>query len=507
MRLAHFQRSTPTIATRKVPHVMLQDSASTKKTPFSLFQRDGTRNWSMRYSLGGKQYKKTLGTANEEEALQRAYDIWHEQNFRHKQGLSLDSRSFVDVAEEFIGKIVAEAERDERSKYHPIYWPPIIRRFPVGYFGDRAIETITTADIERYLEWRKTYWTTGPGTRIQKIECVRADGRVFVRPAPRKVAALSTIKGEMGIIREIFEQAARWGYCKPIIIPAVKARKKPDTNRPGFSPEQYERLLEKSLERISEPQQSVKLIKAKDGRVWSQSTLTNRVRSDRVRLHAYIEFMASSGLRPTEAKNLKWSNILRYRETKDLALFQQDARLQVHGKSKHGNAVPLHGAIQALHMLWNVFVNEVGREPVDDDPVFADARGKPILSFQRGLNALLKAADLERDQRGVKRTSYSFRHFYISQMLANNVSIHHVARNTRTSIAMIDKHYAQVNTEQIKDFLRPGEEDLMKEPKLLDDETYREIALLEKRIAELKARETTEGTTDKLSKRYGARGK
>lgn len=502
MRLAHFQRSTPTIATRKVPHVMLQTSASTKKVPFALFQREGTRNWSMRYSLGGKQYKKTLGTADKEEALQHAYEIWHEQSFRHKQGFSLDSRSFAEVAEEFIKKVVAESERDERSKYHPVYWPPIIRRFPVGYFGDRAIETITTADIERYLEWRKTYWTSGPGIHIQKIRYEREDGRVFTRPAPRKVAALSTIKGEMVIIREIFERAAKWGYCRPIIIPAVKTRKKPDTHRPGFSPEQYERLLNRSLERINEPQQSIKLIKARDGRVWTQSTLTDRVRSDRMRLHAYIELMANSGLRPTEAKNLKWGNILRFRETKDLPIFKQDARLQVHGKSKHGSAVPLHGVIQALHMLWNVYVNEVGREPVDDDPVFADARGKPILSFQRGLNALLKAADLERDQRGVKRTSYSFRHFYISQMLANNVSIHHVARNTRTSIAMIDKHYAQVNTEQIKDFLRPGEEDLMKEPKLLDDETYREIALLEKRLAELRA-----GTAEKLSKRYDERGK
>lgn len=459
----------------------------------------------MRYSIGGKQYKKTLGTADEDQALQRAYEIWHEQSFRNKQGLSLDSHPFVEVAEEFIEKIVAEAERDERSKYHPIYWPPIIRRFPVGYFSDRPIETITTADIERYLEWRKTYWTTGPGLQVRTIRCEREDGRVFIRPAPRRVAALSTIKGEMVIIREMFDQAAKWGYCKPVIIPAVKARKKPDTRRPGFSPEEFERLLNKSLERISEPQQSVKLIKAKDGRVWTQSTLTDRVRSDRIRLHAYIEFMANSGLRPTEAKNLKWGNILRYRETKDLPQFKQDARLQVHGKGKHGDAVPLHGAIQALHMLWNVFVSEVGREPTNDDPVFADAQGNAIISFKRGMSALLKAADLERDHRGVRRTAYSLRHYYISSMLAQNVSVHHIARNTRTSIAMIDKHYAQVNTEQIKDFLRPGEEDLPNEPMLLDDETYDEIALLEKRLAELKAGETSDRTAEKLSRRYGTR--
>lgn len=466
---------------------MLHDPTPTRKTPFALFQREGTQNWSMRYSLGRKQYKKTLGTADEQEALQRAYEIWHEQSFRNKQGLSLDSHAFSAVAEEFIEKIVAEAERDERSKYHPIYWPPIIRRFPVGYFGERGIETITTADLERYIEWRKTYWTTGPGIEIQEIRVEREDGRVFVRPAPRKVAALSTMKGEMVIIREIFERAAKWGYCKPIVVPPVKTRKKPDTRRPGFSPEEYEKLLNNSLERISEPQQSVKLIKARDGRVWSQSTLTDRVRSDRIRLHAYIELMANTGLRPTEAKNLTWRDILRYRETRKLPQYQQDARLQVHGKGKHGNAVPLHGAIQALHMLWNVFEGEVGREPQDDDPVFADTKGKAILSFSRGLNSLLKSAGLERDKRGAKRTAYSLRHYYISMMLAQNVSVHHIARNTRTSIAMIDKHYAQVNTEQIRDYLRPGEEELRKEPVLLDSATSDEIRQLEKWLAELRA--------------------
>lgn len=404
---------------------MLHDPNPARKTPFTLFQREGTRNWSMRYSLGGKQYKKTLGTADDQEALQRAYEIWHEQSFRAKQGLSLDSHAFSAVAEEFIGKITAEAERGERSNYHPIYWPPIIRRFPVEYFGERGIETVTTADIERYIEWRKTYWTTGPGIEIQKIRVEREDGRVFVRPAPRKVAALSTMKGEMVIIREIFERAAKWGYCKPIAIPPIKTRKKPDTRRPGFSPEEYEKLLNESLKRISEPQQSVKLIKAKDGRVWSQSTLTDRVRSDRIRLHAYIELMANTGLRPTEAKNLTWRDILRYRETKDLPLYKQDARLQVHGKGKHGDAVPLHGAIQALHMLWNIFVTEVGHDPEDDDPVFADEKGQPILSFSKGLNSLLKAAGLERDNRGAKRTAYSLRHLHFHDVGTERLSASH----------------------------------------------------------------------------------
>jgi hypothetical protein len=65
---------------------MLHDPSQKKTTPFQLFQREGTRNWSMRYSFGGRQYKKTLGTADYDQAMQHAYKIWHEQSFRVKQG-------------------------------------------------------------------------------------------------------------------------------------------------------------------------------------------------------------------------------------------------------------------------------------------------------------------------------------------------------------------------------------------------------------------------------------
>lgn len=484
---------------------MLQRTTEPTSAPFTLFQREGTRNWSMRYSLGGRQIKKSLKTANYDTALQLAHEIYHEQKYRHKQGLSLVQHPFCDVAEEFIEKVCAEAEHGERSHYHPTFWPPIIRRFPVAYFGDKAIDLITTADVERYLEWRKTYWTTGPGSKIEKIRCTREDGRVFSRPAPRKVAALTTMKGEMVIIRELFEQAARWGYCKPLDLPKVRSKKTPDNHRPGFKPEEYEKLVAKSIERINEHHTKLKVIKAKDGRVWTQQAATEGIRADRVRLHAYIELMANSGLRPTEAKNLTWGDISLFRETRHLPLHQQDARLAVHGKSKHGSAVPLYGALTALSMPWDLFVHDIGREPRDDDPVFVDEKGNRILSFKKGLNALLIAAGLEKDNRGIRRTSYSFRHFYISQMLANNVSVHHVARNTRTSLAMIDKHYAQVNTEQIKDFLRPGQEDFAKEPILLDDEAYSEIKLLEKRIEELKRGGKDSATEQEIAKRYSTK--
>ncbi len=434
---------------------MLQRLNQTKEN-FVLFQRDGT-NWSMRYTMDGRQIRKSLSTSDEAEAYRRANEIWHEQNYRLKNGLSIVEHAFEAVAEEFIKTIEVEAARKERSADHAYFWPPKIRRFLVGYFGQKPIDKITLPDIERYLEWRKTYWTSGPGLQIEKIRVERADGRIFSRPAPRKIAALSTIKGEMVIIRSLFQQAVRWGYCPQIVIPSPVVRKRVDNRRPGFTSGQYEKLFNTALARISELQSRTKDITAKDGRKWTLKVPPKNIQADRIRLYCYIEIMAHSGMRPTEAKNLTWANIIGFRDCKDKPVGQRDVQLQVRGKGKHGTSVPLLDVIPALSMLWDMFVTEVGREPEDSDPVFADTEGKQIQSFKKGFNELLKAADLERDYRGVRRTPYSLRHYYISRMLIKGTSIYDVALNTRTSLQMIEKHYAHVITDDIKDRLRPNQ--------------------------------------------------
>nr|WP_281388708.1 tyrosine-type recombinase/integrase [Rhizobium cellulosilyticum] len=179
--------------------------------------------------------------------------------------------------------------------------------------------------------------------------------------------------------------------------------------------------------------------------------------ADRIRLWCYIEIMAHSGMRPTEAKNLTWANIVGFKETRDGPIKDKDVRLHVRGKGKHGTSVPLLGVIPALDMLWRLFEGERERAPNDDDAVFSDSSGQPIGSFKKSFNELLKATGLEYDYRGVRRTPYSLRHFYISQMLIKGTSIYDVALNTRTSLEMIEKHYAHVATEHIKDRLRPGQ--------------------------------------------------
>ena len=64
-------------------------------------------------------------------------------------------------------------------------------------------------------------------------------------------------------------------------------------------------------------------------------------------------------------------------------------------------------------------------------------------SLQRELfNSILNELGLKHDREGQVRTFYSLRHTYISMRLMEGADIYQIAKNCRTSVEMIEKHYA-----------------------------------------------------------------
>jgi integrase len=57
-------------------------------------------------------------------------------------------------------------------------------------------------------------------------------------------------------------------------------------------------------------------------------------------------------------------------------------------------------------------------------------------------NNLLERTDLKFDRDGKPRTAYSLRHTYICMRLMEGADIYQIAKNCRTSVEMIEKHYA-----------------------------------------------------------------
>ena len=407
--------------------------------PYSIFSKDGTSKLWVRFSIKGEgQVRKSLGTSDPEIARQKAHEVWFEANYRSRNGLKARTTSFTKAAEDFIAMVEREVERGDRPTYHSRDIPPVIRRYFIEFFGRKDIDAIAESDVSRYLEWRKDYWVTGPGKDIAEIRYVR-NGRSIRRPiGEKRIPTISRQRGELVILRQLFRQAVKWGYLNNAQVPAIEVpRARVPNNRPSFSPEEFRKLEATSLERLSDPD------------------IHEHLRWDRTVLHAQMMIGAFSGMRPTEMKNLNWGDVLAYREGRKLPIGKRDIRLRVHGKAKSRTFVPQEAALPWFDRLWDFWVQHVEKPPKDADPVFATRDGKRLGSTKKSLTELLKACDLLVDYRGVRRTSYSFRHYYISQQLAHGVDVFPLARNTGTSPDMIHKFYGQVTNERMKDHLRP----------------------------------------------------
>lgn len=411
------------------------------KEQFKIFQRSGSEIWWVRFSIRGEgQIRQSLGTRDKIEAHRLAAKSWHEAQYRKEHGLRAVQRSFRVVAEEFCEHMDRLSERGEVRHDRGSRVRPLVERYFIPFFDKKPIDAVTDADVARYQEWRKSYWTTGPGKDVTHIEYVRG-GRRIKRPATemRHVPSLSSQRGEAVVLRQLFRQAAKWGYINQSQIADVDTPRVPPSPRPSFSAAELQRMVDLAEKRMTD------------------LAINREVRRDRAILYAYVLIAANSGMRPTELKNLNWGDVLGYRDSLGKPIGERDIRLRARGKGKAREFVPHHGALASFDRLWSLWKGDHDDKlPSDSDPVFAAPDGKRLTSLNKSLNALLEAANLKTDHRGKKRDAYSFRHFYISQQLRAGVDVFVLARNTGTSPDMIDKFYGQVSVEQFKDALRPS---------------------------------------------------
>ncbi|MGQ2943698.1 MAG: tyrosine-type recombinase/integrase [Blastomonas fulva] len=411
------------------------------KQPFTIYQRPGSIIWWVRFSIRGEgQIRKSLGTSDESDAHRVAMKLWHEAQYRKEHGMRAVQRTFRAVAGEFCDHM-DQLSRDREIRHdRGDRIRPLVERYFVPFFDKKPIDTITDADLTRYITWRKAFWTTGPGKDQTHLEYIRAGKRIR-RPATemRRIPSLSSQRGEAVVLRQLFRQAAKWGYINQSQIPDVETPRVPPSPRPSFSTDEMDRLMKLAQRRMKD------------------KTVNEEVRRDRTILFAYITIACCTGMRPTELKNLNWGDLLGYREGLTKRLGDRDIRIRARGKGKSREFIPLEYALGEFDRLWRMWKEKHdGNAPLDESPVFAAPDGRRLTSVNKGLNALLEAAKLKADHRGKKRDAYSFRHFYISQQLRAGVDVFALARNTGTSPDMIDKFYGQVSVEQFKDALRPS---------------------------------------------------
>ena len=401
-------------------------SSDTKK-PYEVFLRTGSANYWMRFSLPGQgQIRLGLKTPDKDAAEAKAAGAYQKAVWQAEHNILPGKMSFDKMGRDFLKSIEpsdkSTAKQVDTYKNHK----GVIQRYLTPFFGNRTLLSMTEPKLYEYLEWRRTYWTTGPGKNLKVITYERA-GKTFSRPALHAEPSPNTVRRELATLRAVFKYAARQGHVSRDAIPKLDVGKETKNKRPSFSQAEINRLLLLAEQRVQE------------------MAALHKIQYERLVLYCFIDIAVHTGMRPTELHNLNWANIVGFGDEREKSIEQRRIRIQAYGKGfAPKQLVPNVEAFGSFINLWDAYERLHGKQPTPETPVFCNLDGQRMQSTKNSLNALLSAAGLKEDAFGRKRTAYSFRHTYASNQIRKGTDIYTLAINMRTSVRMIEMYYSDV---------------------------------------------------------------
>jgi integrase len=388
-----------------------------------VYQRDNSRFWQARASVGGKQRQLSTKQESLEKASKVAEDWYVTLKAKDRVGALDNGPTFKKAADQFLKEygVITEGERSEKwTEGHAIR----LRLHLVPFFGALALERVTPGKVQEYRVHRMTsYNEPNPESKSK--------AKPRTRPPAR-----STLHDEVVTLRMVLKTAIRHGWLEhlPDLSPPYKTQGKL-AHRPWFSPEEYKQLYEAARAYAKEP--------FHDHYKWNAE-----------QVYDFVLFMANTGLRPDEAFNL---------QHRDVTIAHSDAtgeeilEIEVRGKRGVGHCKSMPGAVRVYRRLsarpkpvrgesrreGQRRRKEGGEAP---PPPLQQLPGKTDLLFPGNhiklFNNLLDRTKLKLDRDGKPRTAYSLRHTYICMRLMEGADIYQIAKNCRTSVEMIEKHYA-----------------------------------------------------------------
>lgn len=305
--------------------------------------------------------------------------------------------SFREAAAQFRREYEVITEGQRNPDYVKRHWQRL-DKYLLPFFGDMIVSEVTAGKVQEY----RVYRLTPPEESATSSE---NSADKWSRPAR------STLHQEIVVIRQVLKTAQRHGWLAavPNVSPPFKSSEKIG-HRAWFSPDEYRQLYEATRLRTKHPKPPFK----------------KRWKWEAEQLHDYVLFMANTGLRPDEAARLEYRDvkIVRDKATREVIL-----EIEARGKRGVGHCKSTPRAVTPFRRLLK------RNDPMPSDRVFPK-------SHREMFNAILDELNLKVDRDGNRRTAYSLRHTYICLRLMQGADIYQIAKNCRTSVEMIQKHYA-----------------------------------------------------------------
>jgi integrase len=385
----------------------------------------GGKHWHCSATVAGRQRRTTTKEEGLTEAKQFAEDWFLDLRGKARAGLLKTEKSFAEAAEQFLKEYEVITEGQRSAKWvegHGIR----LRLHLLPFFGKVGLSEVTPGKVQDYRVHRMT---TPVGAKAPDFENAQENGKKRPPRRPSKAPARSTLHDEIVTMRQVLKTAIRHGWLSHLhdFSPPYRTQGK-IVHRPWFSPEEYKQLY-------------------KATRQYAHDSKGKHYEWNAEQVHDYVLFMANTGLRPDEAKNLQHRDVT---IAKDHATGERILEIEVRGKRGVGYCKSMPSAVLPYERLVKrAKPLRKGRKNGDDVTPMQDARKypQPIDPVFPGnhiklFNGVLRRANLKLDRDSNKRTAYSLRHTYICMRLTEGADIYQIAKNCRTSVEMIQKFYA-----------------------------------------------------------------
>ncbi|MGD9670795.1 MAG: tyrosine-type recombinase/integrase [Hyphomicrobiaceae bacterium] len=349
-----------------------------------LYKREQSAKWQCASFLEGRMRRATTKTTSLAEAKDFAEDWYLTLRGLQRRGELPNEKTFKQAAEMFTREYEV-ITRGERSPKWVEGHKSRLRLHLLPFFGRMGLSEITAGKAQEY--------------RVQRLNNP---------PAGKKPPSYSTLHQDIVTLRLVLKAAVRHEWLKHVPdLSAPYRRSGKIAHRAWFSPAEYRMLYKATRENIRQAIGRRKVRMAEE-------------------LHDKVLFLANTGIRPDEARRLEYRDVT---VVKDQATNQTILEIEVRGKRGVGYCKSMGGAVQPFLRM-----KERSR-PQPTDLLF-------VKDHKRQFNRILEELNLKFDRDGNRRTLYSLRHSYISFRLLEGADIYQIAKNCRTSVEMIEKHYA-----------------------------------------------------------------
>lgn len=409
-----------------------------------IYRRREGGSWHCSTYLKGKEWRQTT----KEKSLARAKDIaedWYlELCAKDRFGELRSGKTFAQAAKKFEEEYEAITHGHRSPKWVQGH-KDRIRLHLLPYLGNKIVSEITSGVAQEYRVHRMT--ESKSNSEAQGGE---SDGKA----KPWKPPARNTIHNEIVTLSMVLKTAQRHGWLEyiPDLSDPYRRQSKVE-HRPWFTPNEYKQLYEATRKNAADPK-------------------NKRFKWHAEQLHDFVLLMANTGLRPDEVKLLEFRDV---EIVEDEYSNDRILEIEVRGKRGVGYCKSMPGAVRPFERL--LARERPTAEESDEDHAEPVAAEKPKPTdrlfpneFKKMFNSLLTDNNLKFDRNGKARTAYSLRHSYICFRLLEGADIYQVAKNCRTSVEMIEKHYAA----HLKDMIDTSLVNVRKKTQRRKDQTRKE---------------------------------